>query len=52
MLAIESSWTLQAPLLSASWCRKMMLRTIQPIDSRPVKPPSIAALPAISTGIP
>ena len=41
-----------APLFSASWCRKMMLRTIQPIGSSPVNPPSIAALPAISAGMP
>ena len=29
-----------------------MLSTIQPIGSKPVKPPSIAALPAISAGMP
>ena len=30
----------------------MMLSTIQPIGSSPVKPPSMAALPAISAGMP
>jgi hypothetical protein len=52
MLASESSWILVEPFSSASRCRKMMLSTIQPIGSRPVKAPSIAALPAISAGMP
>ena len=48
----ESCSTLKLPFCSVSWCRKMMFSTIQPIGSRPVKPPSMAARPAMSTGMP
>ncbi|MDT4818717.1 hypothetical protein FQZ97_518170 [compost metagenome] len=48
----ESCSTLKLPFCSASCCRKMMFSTIQPIGSRPVKPPKSAARPAISAGMP
>ena len=48
----ESCRILKLPFCSASCCRKMMLSTIQPIGSRPVKPPNIAARPAMSAGMP
>ena len=37
---------------SASCCKKMMLSTIQPIGSKPVKLPYIAAVPAMPKGMP
>lgn len=48
----ESCSTAKLPFCSVSWCRKMMLSTIQPIGSSPVKPPSSAARPAMSAGMP
>ena len=48
----ESCNTLKLPFCSAICCKKMMFSTIQPIGNKPVKPPYIAALPAISAGMP
>ena len=52
MLESESCRILKLPFCSASCCKKMMLSTIQPIGSRPVKPPYTAARPAMSIGMP
>lgn len=52
MPAMESCSTWKLPFFSVSWCRKMMLSTIQPMGSRPVSPPSSAARPAMPAGMP
>ncbi|MNN67833.1 hypothetical protein D3C81_1834890 [compost metagenome] len=48
----ESCSTLNEPFSVVRRCRKMMLRTIQPIGSRPLAAPNSAAEPAMPAGMP
>ena len=52
MPEIELCNTLNDPFKVVSRCRKMMLRTIQPIGNRPETMPRPAALLAIAVGMP
>ena len=52
MWAIESCSTANDPCSSVRRYRKMMLRTIQPIGSKPNRAPLRAASPAIFAGMP